>query len=385
MSVPAVTQLAEKLIWDVITTWAKRQDTVSGAGVPVVDQQYWKDGWWHVDDSATQIPAYSQGGPASACAVLWRHAAAADPNRPYHKAIAEQTLDAAAAPGGKTLLGYGGTGPTDGISTMMFMQELGVALLMLKDVSDPTKVATWTGMLRQGADALIAQGHPKWYSNGNINLGYSLALYLTWRVTQEPTYATAYRDALAFALAPTVPKWDGCGLIEERPNSWHDPIDGRAYLTESGGFDAEYTQVQLDILVRLALLAGDAPVEYTDQRGSLRSTTLPDLANKLLNTLLPRVSSVYWSIDTSYGSRHLGPGRSALLGSAALNALTDLGVRHFKPAVLESQFAAVDSMYRSTPILLRSSVNWYKMLGGQVGTILLSSLVQRGDVEQVQP
>jgi hypothetical protein len=257
---------------------------------------------------------------------------------------------------------------------MMFMQDLGTTILLLDGKTDATKMTTWKAALREGADLVAINAD--WYSNGNINLGYTLVTYLAWRILGDAKYD--WREVLQDAKTPA-PHSGGdptrpYGLVVETSPSWPLGSDGVAFFTEQKqpgwpvGYDGEYTMVQLDVLTRLALLTGDPDVTL--------------LASQLLNKTLERTNLTTWIVDCANGTRHTATPWDRLLLSPAMHVLKTLG-RSIPDDVLLSHWAAVEAEYRSGPIMLRPSVNYYKGLGGWVGLVALNDLVGRGIVARV--
>ncbi len=182
---------------------------------------------------------------------------------------------------------------------MFFGLEFGTTYHLLESDLDPATRASWQASLAAAANYLIDSGDTTWYANGNINLGYTEFLYLVWQATGNTTYEQAYSASWNFTMGPPQNRFPGSGLVITQQPTQADGSDGMAYLTESGaggnGFDADYTQTQLDTACRLYLLSGDPR--------ALR------LANMLLNTLMPRVNTSTWMLDTSGGTRHTEQGR----------------------------------------------------------------------------
>jgi hypothetical protein len=193
---------------------------------------------------------------------------------------------------------------------MFFGVEMGTVLTEVAPALDPGRQAAWTDSLARAADYVVNGGFSTWYANGNLNLGDVELLYLAWRATGAPRFQTAYESAWSFVLAPPQDKFPGDGLRIVKEPSNPDGSDGAGYLAENGpggvGFDAEYSELQLDVASRLYLLSGDAR--------ALR------LANLLVNMLLPRVGSD-WLLDTSGGTRHTEPNRKVPFLTSALAVL----------------------------------------------------------------
>jgi hypothetical protein len=254
--------------------------------------------------------ACNQGGPATAAATLFMLTGRSQPNL-LSEAVG--TIDTAIATRQRTdgaFAGPWGDSQSPEIATMFFAVEEGSTYLELASVLDAARRARWQASIAAAASYLIRHGNLTWYTNGNINLGNALLFYLAWRATGAPAFSTAYEQALRFALRPPPSRWPGRGLEIVKAPTRSDGSDGAGYLTETGpggtGFDAEYTELQLDFASRLYLVSGDPR--------ALR------LANLLVNTLLPRISSSMM-LDTSHGTRHTEASRSVPVITSAFAVL----------------------------------------------------------------
>jgi hypothetical protein len=350
---PSIVARDAALIDDGLTAFSQRSGPT--------DVQYFADGTW-VSASPTWW-AYTQGGPASAAAVLWRYGGQ---TRTDLYAMSVAAIDRAIATHQRAdgaFTGDAGDNQGPGITTNMYARELGVAYLALEPRLDAAHKASWQSAIARAADYLIGTGEVSWYTNGNIELGEIELLYLASRITGQPRFAAAYEADWAFTLAPPLPRWTGFGL-QQSP-------DGTGYLAEAGtgapGFDAEYTGVQLDVLTRLWVLSRDPR--------ALR------LMNLEVDKLLPRVDAA-WQLDTSNGTRHVEAARKVPFLTQALSVLAgDQRPDLASPAL--AQWPAVEQTYRGT--YRYTSVTFYKGLGGQLATTLLAAMSAGGSLAQWLP
>ena len=180
------------------------------------------------------------------------------------------------------------------IDTMFFVTNLGMALWALRSQLSAEQASYWSDAITGGANYLIASGNLTWYTNGNIVIGNALAMELAYCASGESQYQTDYEAALSFAIAPPQSRWPGFGLIYTTVPTQANGSDGAAYFAESGGgapgFDADYTQLQLDQLCRLYLV--------TDSPEILR------LIQLLFNQEWPLVNTSNWTLNASGGTRH---------------------------------------------------------------------------------
>ncbi|MCW2983837.1 MAG: hypothetical protein JWR63_1407, partial [Conexibacter sp.] len=350
---PSVVAKDAALIDDGLTAFSQKSGPT--------DVQYFADGTW-ISASPTWW-AYTQGGPASAAAVLWRYGGM---TRGDLYAMSVDAIDKAIATHQRAdgaFAGDAGDSQSPTIVTGMYARELGVAYLALEPRLDAARKARWQTAIMRAADFLIATGETSWYTNGNIEVGEIELLYLAARITGLPRFAAAYESDWAFALAPPLPRWAGFGL-QQSP-------DGSGYLTESGtgapGFDAEYTGVQLDVLARLWVLSHDPR--------ALR------LMNLEVNKLLPRVDAA-WQLDTSNGTRHLEAARKVPFLTQALSVLAGDQRPDLKAPAL-AQWPSVEQTYRGT--YRYTSVTFYKGLGGQLATTLLAAMSANGSLAAAAP
>jgi hypothetical protein len=182
---------------------------------------------------------------------------------------------------------------------------------------------------------LVINGNLSFYTNGNIAIGNALVMALAYWATGDPEYETYYNSALAFAIEPPQSEWPGFGLVYTKMPTRSDGSDGAGYFAESGGstrgFDADYTQLQLDQLVRLYLVTS--------------SPAILRLVNLELNQEWPRVDIRNWTLDTSGGSRHPQPGRFVPFTTPALAMLALDGGRQDLAGYLHAQLQAVRKSY----------------------------------------
>jgi hypothetical protein len=256
-----------------------------------------QNGVWTSPDNTCW--ACNNGGPATAAATAY---VLGGRRQPQLLSEAEQTIDTAIATrqsGDGSFSGPSGDTQSAGVSTMFFGLEFGTTYDLLASGLDPATRSRWQASLTAAADYLIGSGDTNWYANGNINLGYTEFLYLVGQATGNATYEQAYDASWNFTMNPPQNRFPGSGLVITQQPTQADGSNGMAYLTEGGvggnGFDPDYTQTQLDTACRLYLLSGDPR--------ALR------LANMLLNTLMPRVNTSTWMLNTSGGTRHPQQGR----------------------------------------------------------------------------
>jgi hypothetical protein len=223
------------------------------------------------------------------------------------------------------------------VDTMFFVSNLGMALWALRPQLSPAEVASWTTAIARGADYLVANGNLSFYTNGNIAIGNSLVMATAYWASGDPKYQSDYNAALSFAIAPPQSRWPGAGLVYTTVPTLSSGVDGAAYFAESGGgapgFDADYTQLQLDQLARLYILTS--------------SPTVLRLIELLFNQESPRVNQSTWSLDTSGGTRHPQGGRSVPFTTPALAILGLYGGRgdlagliHIHTVSIERSFAS---------------------------------------------
>jgi hypothetical protein len=320
----------------------------------------YQNGVWGGRD--TTCWSCDNGGPASAAATLYELTGQA---RPALLQEAEQTIDTAistrqAADGSFRPPPNTGDGQAPDVATMFFGVEFGTVYHELAAVLDPARRQRWQASLSAAANYLIHNGNVTWYTNGNVNLGNVEFFYLVWQATGNATYEKAYETAWNTALSPDQTRFPKMGLVVVKSPTHADGSDGSGYLTEKGaggvGFDADYSQLQLDCASRLYLLSKDPR--------ALR------MSNLLINMLLPRVDSA-WQLDTSGGTRIPNQGRKVGLVTSALAVLAEHGGRSdLAPMVLpelreeEAYFAEPTQAYN--PFMRRA-------LGNDVAVIALAA------------
>ncbi len=314
----------------------------------LVDQQAPGDpnGLWVGGD-----PDYwrSSSGPGLAAAAV----AALTGDSTMH-ADAEQTFDTLIAqheqPNGSFTAVSGAPTPQPiAIDTMFFIDNLGMALWALRPQMTPGEVANWTAAISAGANYLASNGNLTWYTNGNIVIGNALAMALAFSASGNPVYETYFQQELTFAVAPPQNRWPGFGLIYTRTPSLPDGSDGAGYFAESGGgapgYDADYTQVQVDQLTRLYLVTN--------------SPTVLRLVNLLVNQEWGQVDTATLELNTSGGTRHPQPNRSIPLTTPALALSASAGGQSYLTPFLQQQTGLIEAAY--------SNVVTYWSSGGQYG------------------
>jgi hypothetical protein len=275
------------------------------------DTQFLSAGVWHSSDERCWR---CNVGPGTAAAVLWRSGTW---RRPYLLRVAETTFDRAIAdhrrPDGSFGPKIGGEFDNE-ITTMFFGVELGIAYHELRTALDPARARRWQEALAGAARYLSDRlgGH---YVNGNINLGASLLYQLTADATADPQWQEVFARSLQFTLHPPALR-AALGLRYAKKPKKADGSDGKGFLAEQGdrgaGYDAEYTQLQSDMLARLYALHPGA--RY------LR------LLNVLTNQLLDRVDGQF-RLHTQGGTRHGAPGSVVPFTTTALPVLAFAGHR----------------------------------------------------------
>jgi hypothetical protein len=187
--------------------------------------------------------------------------------------------------------GPGGAGEAgDEIATTEVIGYMGIAYLDLEPWLSATTRRAWIRALRRAGESL--EPVLDYYVNGNVNVDNTLAMYLVYRVTGDPSFLAAYQRSFQFTLYPPQSRWPGFGLHFLRGAHRKDDSDGAAYLAEKGsgapGFDPHYTIVQSAIAAALYAVSG--------QPRALR------LLNLLTNALLTRTDPTD-RINVTGGSR----------------------------------------------------------------------------------
>ncbi|MCW2540593.1 MAG: hypothetical protein JWN95_2318 [Frankiales bacterium] len=235
------------------------------------------------------------------------------------------------------------------IATTTIANALGEAWFVLGDRLDATRKAAWATGITRAADFLVANKNLAWYTNGNIVLANMLTMALAYKVSGDPKYQTLTQQALDFALSPPQARWPGYGLVYTTVPTQADGSDGAGFLTESGagglGYDADYTQAQVDVTSWWYLVTGDP--------------TALRLTNLLVNTLLPRVNKTTWALNTSGGSRHTTENRYIGFTTSALMVLATKGGRTDLVPYVASQSATQQSFFRSGLTFANPTLSFY--------------------------
>jgi hypothetical protein len=331
---------AAKLVEDCLTGWARK-------ATPTDRAFYDRSGEWRTDPPSMLV-GRSQGGPASAAAAAWRYGGQLNGGQ---LAVARDSIDWALANGSRFGLG------SAVIETMMFAHELGTTRLLIPaSVLGDARAKRWDDALTQAGD--LCALNARWLANGNINLGYCLAIYLAARVTGLQRLRDAFQQAWAFTMRH---------LVVTQTPSWTTQTVGAAYFTEDGGYDPAYQQVQLDTLSRLTVLSGDPFVA--------------GVMNLCFNQIRKDVGADF-SLDVSYGSRHKNTvWQRVPFTTPAAELLVTRGRAGLR-AFADGQWPEVDAAFRAT--MTYSNVAMMKNLGGQVGTLLVDALIARGELERVR-
>lgn len=192
------------------------------------------------------------------------------------------------------------------IATYFWGVELATAYLALKP--EIGSMPAWEESLKASCDFLETKEviGGRYYSNGNIQIGYVELLELTYLATEDPAYQALAATALAWAKAPATnpsnPLIGGgaYGWVEEVVPVQADGSDGKGYFREwaagnsagitAPGLDWRYTNLQAAVVSRM-YLATNKP-EY------LR------MANMLLNKVWDRVNTGTWVLNIAGGSRY---------------------------------------------------------------------------------
>jgi hypothetical protein len=248
------------------------------------------------------------------------------------------------------------------IDTMFFVTNLGMALWALRPKLSAQQNASWTNAITGGADYLVANGNLSWYTNGNIAIGSALVMALAYWASGDPKYQQVYAEALSFAISPPQSRWPGFGLIYTKVPNEASGADGAGYFAESGGaapgFDADYTQLQLDQLCRLYLVTKSAEV--------LR------LVELLFNQEWPLVNPTTWTLNTSGGTRHPQQGRFTGFTTPALVLLALDGGRTDLTQYVDKQSAFIDQGYAGA--VTYWSAGAYYGFGVEAATLVLLGL-----------
>lgn len=320
-------------------TLASYSDRAGGA-----DPRYYADGVWHTGNAACWV---CNIGPGVGAATL-----AAERPELVRVAVATmgRALDRQLASG--AFAGAGGA--ADAITTAWLVNDLGTVMLQLDGGLDGATRARWSRSLADSVDYLLRTNQTTWYVNGNINLSYTEALWLAWRITGADRYRSAYEASWSFTLNPPQGRWKGFGLRLTKRPARTDGADGAGYLAEKGaglpGFDAEYAQLQLDVLASFYALSHEPR--------ALR------LMNLLMNGVISRVSSRS-VLDARNGSRHSlrTPFLTPALSTLVRHGRDDLAFR------LDAQLEAIDQQYAGA--LTFTHPNFYRGVGSWLATPLI--------------
>jgi hypothetical protein len=282
------------------------------------------NGQWSVTDFDTTCYA-CMSAPAVSDAIL----AEQDPSRlPTVIATFGNLIDNYQQPDGT----FSATSADDGIGTAFVLEQLGVADIALQGDLPTATAQKWQASFLAGANYLINAGDLSYYANGNINLAYTLIMYMAWRISGQTQYLNYYNFEWQFVENPPSPRWSGYGLVITTPPPSGAAYDagGAGYLTEQGsgapGFDPEYSELQLDTASMLFVLSHD-------ERAL-------DLMNLLADQELPLCSSTF-ILDAMNGSRH---SLYTPFMSSGPALLTRYG-RHDFASALPPQTAQIESSY----------------------------------------
>jgi hypothetical protein len=277
--------------------------TRSGPG----DRLWFSSGRWHVGDSSCSRCLL--GPTVVAAALVHRDPAAHRQERAEASAAMDRFLATGQRADG-SFPAKEAPGSSVGVNTMFVGEQIATIDFLLGPHVDRARRARWTAAVAAAAGYLLRAGHPDWYANGNINLGYTLIFGLAARLTGRADLRRAYEASWDFVLDPPAPRWRRYGLRYRTVPRRSDGADGAGYLTEEGGggigFDAHYAQLQADVATRMWLTLGD--------RRALR------LVNLLNGMLLPRVNESSWMLNTSSGTRNTRKGLSYPFLTASLAA-----------------------------------------------------------------
>jgi hypothetical protein len=297
---PGLVAAAAGLLDDSLTLLAEK-----GPNTPIANYDH---GFWRFKNAENSWPV--QGGPGTAAAVLWKwredHSAvldaAAKAKQPWLRQIAEETFDRAIREQHHADGSFGDPKKPD---THFFALELATTYLELKDSLAAATRERWLRTLHEEVEYLIrSKNIPNpavpgwkgdgWYTNGNIELGETELLYLTWKATGDGKYRELMERQWLHTIQPNQQRWKGFGLVYIKKPTREDGADGAGYLAESGdgppGYDGDYTHFQLTIASRFYVASHDPRI--------LR------LMNLLVNALLPHVDQSTWIIDAAHGARH---------------------------------------------------------------------------------
>jgi hypothetical protein len=303
------------------------------------DPRYYAGGVWYANDGPSCWFCYDSAGVAAA--TLSRLTGSASLGQvaidTFTHAIAQYQLPSGGfsdVPGGAA----------DGVNTGFFTVDLGIAYLEMRSSLRPATRASWSAAIANAAGYLISSGDTTWYINGNVNLRQTEVMWLAWAATHQQRFLDAYNSEWAFTLSPPQSRWQGYGLHYTTTPTLSDGSNGSGYLAESNGgtpgFDANYTDAQLDTATDLYVLTHDP--RY------LR------LMNLEFNQLRPLISAS-WILDALDGSR---VSFMAPFNNPALSVLAGSGDRPDLVSAVSSQLASVGAAYSQAARY--TNVNFYK-------------------------
>jgi len=368
---------AAKLLGDCLTLlYEKSSDT---------DTQYYDSGIWHAKNDTVNWA--SNVGVGTAAATLWKWqdyrlstgtlppelAAQATPDKQawLHR-IAVETMD-------RMLQDHqnpdGSLGVPDKPETYFASLELAVTDRTLGDSLDAATQTRWKTALTRAIDYLVTSTNlpnpaltgwkatDGWYTNGNIELGESTLLYLTWQITGDPKYQSLFSTQWHHTLTPDPVRWPGFGLVIEKAPTRDDGSDGIGYMAESGpdrkpGFDPGYAEFSTTIAARFYALTGFP--------GALR------VLNLSLNKLLPRVDQTTWVLDATNGTRH---SLKYPFADSGLPVTAWTGDRPEYLPLLDAQFdLAAKPEYHGNAFQNWGSPGLYRGYGCNLATFLLADM-----------
>ena len=268
------------------------------------------NGAW-TDPNDTTCWACDDGGPAAGAAAVY--VLTGETNQTlYNEAV--QSVNTAIAQQQESnggFMGPPGDSESEGISTAFYGVEFGTVYDLLAPYLNPTTKAAWQSSLAAAANYLVSSGNSTWYANGNINLAYTEVFWLAWNATGASQFYTDYENSWSFTMDPPQKKFPGCGWVTAKAPTQPNDADGQGYFTETGsggtGFDAYYSMLQLDSASGLYLLSGDQQAL--------------DVANMLMNMVMPLVNTSTWMLNAGGGSRHPQSSYNVGFQTAGLAAL----------------------------------------------------------------
>jgi len=176
---------------------------------------------------------------------------------------------------------------------------LGWIILGLEPHLDDARRRRMIKTLVRCYDEVARATHFNVYINGNYQIPLCELAYFHGLFTGSEAASEAYERCVGFLCTPerTDPRWRGWGLrLTQEPtrSDWHDAVGHFSEVEErrpdpERTFDGEYTQLQLDHVIRLWLLNGDGRMLH--------------FANALFNAILPYADRTTWQCDFRDGSR----------------------------------------------------------------------------------